>query len=196
MKWRMIHNQGKLILDTVTPRLHPKLSLHSQTESSQGPVVQILHQVVVWSDPAGVCSPGVWKCSEATAASAKPSTPCLLASQHTHILCWQSLGFSILSNCPSSSPSSQGILSTLSRTVGLGNALCGWTHSFPRARVCSLKTSLPFRSLQGFEVPTLCLFAVQLSHMEIFPVALVMWEFFCQFPVSFTCEFFHRKIYF
>ena len=31
MKWRMIQNQGKLILDTAPPRLHPRLSLHSQT---------------------------------------------------------------------------------------------------------------------------------------------------------------------
>lgn len=134
MKWRMIHNQGKLILGTATPRLHPRLSLHSQTDSSQDPIVQILHQAVVWSDPAGVCTLGAWKCSETVAASAKPSPPCLLASQHTHILCWQSLGFSSLSFCPSSFPRSQGIFSPLSRTVGLGNPLCGWTHSLPRAR--------------------------------------------------------------
>lgn len=30
MKWRVIQNQGKLILDTAAPRLHPRLSLHSQ----------------------------------------------------------------------------------------------------------------------------------------------------------------------
>ena len=32
--------------------------------------------------------PRVWKCREATAASSKPAPPCLLANQHTRILCW------------------------------------------------------------------------------------------------------------
>lgn len=83
-----------------------------------------------------------WGHSEAAVTRADLSLPCLMASQHPHIFHKWSLGLSRLSSCPRSSPSSQGDLSPLWRTPGLGHSVCGSTHSLPRTSVCLC--TLPF----------------------------------------------------
>ena len=77
-----------------------------------------------------------------------------MAAQHpcTAPLEW-SLGFSSLSFCPSGSPCSHKVLSTLLRTPGLGTSVYGLTHPFYPGGL-----PFPLSSIPGAQVPTWCFF--------------------------------------
>ena len=97
-----------------------------------------------------------WGHSEAAVTRADLSLPCLVASQHPHIFHKWSLGLSRLSSCPSSSPSSQGELSPLWRTPGLGHTVCSSTYSLLRTRVYPCMHPFFLSPLPGAQVPTQC----------------------------------------
>ena len=112
---------------------------------------------MVWSGwGRSVCLAWTGEPSEAAATRADLSLPCLLASQHPCIPHEWSLGFSRLSICPSSSPSSQGNLSPSCRTPGLGCPVCDLTHSLPRVSVHLCNLSFPLSTLPGTLVPDQC----------------------------------------
>lgn len=97
-----------------------------------------------------------WGYCEAAVTRADFSLPCLMASQYPHIFHKWSLGLSRLSSCPSSSLSSQGDLSPLWRTPGLGHSVYGSTHSLSRTSVCPCTLPFFLSPLPGAQVPTQC----------------------------------------
>ena len=70
----------------------------------------------------------VWieECSEVEPTRTHLSPPCLVTSQYLHTPHEWSLSIFI---CPSGSPSSQGCLSPMHRSLGLGHPVYGSTHS-------------------------------------------------------------------
>lgn len=114
--------------------------------------------VVIWIENL----PGVY--SKVVVAQADLSPTCLVANQHPFTP--SSLGFSSLSICFSLSPSSQGDLSPLCRTPGLGCQVCGLTYSLLRVRVYLHSLPFPLSPSLGAQVPTWSFYS-----------SLIMWKY-------------------
>ena len=93
-----------------------------------------------------------------------------------------------------SPPTSQGGLSPLHRTPGLGCSVCGLTHSLPMVGVCWCHLPFPLSPLPGPNTTAFLSFLP--NYLCIFFTALVIQESFCHFPVDFHWELFHMQMYF
>ena len=156
---------------SLLPSWSPQVQHHTAARSTWG-------QRFAWLGRGERCSSH----GKPSSCSADLCPPCLRANQRAYTCLVWSPAFLMLSICPNSPPASKGGLSPPGRTPGMGCPVCNLTQYE------GLPIKIPFSLSFLLRVtgPDLIAFLSFLPNYTcFFLTALVIKEFFYQFPVSF-----------